>query len=72
MKSMTLSIMTALEIIEEINQLPVDELSIVKEYVSKIPNAKTIAAIHEPVEGLEKFSNMGEVRKAINELVNDA
>jgi hypothetical protein len=58
---MTLSIMTALGIIEEINQLAVDELSIDKEYVSKIPNAKTIAAIHEPVEEGRSFSTVAEL-----------
>ena len=53
--------MTALEIIEEINQLPVDELGIVKEYVSKIPNAETIAAIHEPVEEGRSFRTAAEL-----------
>ncbi|MCH8476100.1 MAG: hypothetical protein LAT55_12840 [Opitutales bacterium] len=64
--------MNAAEIIEEIARLPEDEKGKVVEFVRHLPNAETIAAINEPLEGLPRYHNMSEVRNAVKDLVRDA
>jgi len=64
--------MNAVEVIEEIRRLPEEEREKVVEFVRHLPNAETIEAINEPLEGLPRYKSMSEVRKAIKDLVNDA
>jgi len=64
--------MNAVEVIEEIKRLPEEEREKVVEFVRHLPNAETIEAINEPLEGLPRYKSMSEVRKAIKDLVNDA
>lgn len=65
-------IMNAAEIIREISLLPEGERGKVIDFVHHLPNAETMEAINEPVEGLPRYKSMSEVRKAIKGLVDDA
>ena len=60
-KSPIVQNMNALEIIEEIKQLPEDERGKVVEFMRHIPNAETIAAINEPLEEGRSFKNAAEL-----------
>ena len=71
-KSPILILMNAVEVIEEIKRLPEEEREKVVEFVRHLPNAETIEAINEPLEGLSRYKSMSEVRKAIKDLVDDA
>ncbi len=71
-KSPILFLMNAVEVIEEIKRLPEEEREKVVEFVRHLPNAETIEAINEPLEGLPRYKSMSEVRKAIKDLVHDA
>jgi len=53
--------MNATEIIEEISKLPEEEKGKVIEFLRHLPNAETIAAINEPVEGLPRFDSVEEL-----------
>ena len=59
--------MNASEIIEEISRLPEDEKGKVVEFVRHLPNAETIAAIHEPLEEGRSFKNAAELFAALDE-----
>ncbi|MCZ6673688.1 MAG: hypothetical protein O7C75_12220 [Verrucomicrobia bacterium] len=69
---MSKPIMNAIEIIEEISRLPVEEKGKVIEFIRQLPNEETIAAINEPSKGLPRYRTMEEVKGAIKDLVNDA
>ena len=58
--------MNAAEIIEEIVQLPESEKGKVVEFVRHLPNAETIAAINEPIEGLPRFNTVEELFEELN------
>lgn len=62
-----LNIMTAAEIIDEIQRLPGNEQGKVVEFVRHLPNAETIAAIHEPLEEGPSFKSATELFAAIDE-----
>lgn len=64
--------MDAAKIIEDIQRLPEEERRKVVEFVRHLPNAETVEAINEPLEGLPRYKSMSEVRKAIKDLVRDA
>jgi hypothetical protein len=53
-KSPILVLMNAVEVIEEIRRLPEEEREKVVEFVRHLPNAETIEAINEPLEGLPR------------------
>lgn len=60
-----LHIMNAAEIIEEIQRLPEKERGKVVEFVRHQPNAETIAAMEEPIEGLPRYSSVDELFKEL-------
>lgn len=64
--------MDAAEIINEITNLPEDEQDKVVEFVRRLPNAETIEAINEPLDGLTGYTNMDDVRKVVKDLVHNA
>ena len=70
--SAILGFMNAMEVIEEIKRLPDEEREKVVEFVRHLPNAETVEAINEPIEGLPHYKSMDEVRKAIKDFVHDA
>ena len=57
--------MNAVEVIEEIKRLPEEEREKVVEFVRHLPNAETIEAINEPLEGLPRFDSVEELLKEI-------
>jgi len=59
--------MNAAQIIEEIQRLPGNEQGKVVEFVRHLPNAETIAAIHEPLEEGRSFKSAAELFAAIEE-----
>jgi len=59
--------MDAAQIIEEIQRLPGNEQGKVVEFVRHLPNAETIAAIHEPLEEGRSFKNAAELFAAIDD-----
>jgi hypothetical protein len=61
-----LSIMNAAEIIEEIQRLSGSEQGKVVEFVRHLPNAETVAAIHEPLEEGRLFKSAAELFAAID------
>ena len=65
-------VMNAAEILEEIQRLPEDERNKVVDFVRNIPNAETIKAINEQLEGLPRYKSMDEVTSAIKDLVHGA
>ena len=65
-------VMNAAEILEEIQRLPEDERNKVVDFVRNIPNAETVKAINEPLEGLPRYKSMDEVTSAIKDLVHGA
>jgi hypothetical protein len=64
--------MDAAQIIDEYKRLPAEEQGKVMEFIRHQPNAETIEAINEPLEGLPRYSNMDEVKSAIKDLVHNA
>ncbi len=64
--------MNAAKIIEEIERLPESEKGKVVEFVRHLPNAETLEAINEPTDNLPRYSNTGEVRGAVKDLVRNA
>jgi hypothetical protein len=62
-----LDTMNAAEIIDEIQRLPGNEQGKVVEFVRHLPNAETIAAIHEPLEEGRSFKSAAELFAAIDE-----
>ena len=71
-KQMIFRTMDAADIIKEIVRLPEGEKDKVIEFVTNLPNAKTIEAIREPTDELPRYTNMNEVRNAVKDLVNNA
>lgn len=61
-----LLIMNAAQIIKEIQRLPEEERGKVVEFVRHQPNAETIAAINEPIDGLPRHSSVDELFKELN------
>lgn len=59
--------MNAVEVIDEIQCLPSSEQEKVVEFVRHLPNAKTIKAIHEPLEEGRSFKSAEELFKAIDD-----
>ena len=64
--------MNAAEVIKQIEQLPPEEKGKVVDFVRHLPNEETLAAMAEPIEGLDRYRGMSEVRAAIKDLVHDA
>ncbi len=64
-KSPILVLMNAEQIIEDIQRLPEEERNKVVEFVRHLPNAETIEAINEPLEGLQRFDNVEELFKEL-------
>jgi hypothetical protein len=62
-----LNTMNAAEIIDEIQRLPGNEQGKVVEFVRHLPNAETIAAIHEPLEEGRSYKSAAELFAAIDE-----
>jgi len=63
--------MNAAQIIDEISRLPEDEKGKVVEFVRHLPNAETLAAMREPVEGLPRYSNAEELFEALDKELDD-
>jgi hypothetical protein len=64
--------MNAVEIIEEIKRLPEVERAKVHEFILKLPNAETVAAIEEPVDNLTRYKTISEVRAAVKDIIRNA
>jgi hypothetical protein len=64
--------MNAVEIIEQIKQLPPEERDKVVDFTRHLPNEETLEAMAEPIDGLPRYASMDEVRSAIKDLVNHA
>ena len=64
--------MNAAEIIDEIARLPENEKGKVVDFVRHLPNAETLAAIHEPTDDLPRYTSMNQVSRALRDLVGDA
>jgi len=64
-KSPILVPMNAVEVIEEIKRLPEEEREKVVEFVRHLPNAETIEAINEPLEGLPRFDSVEDLLKEL-------
>jgi hypothetical protein len=64
-KSPILVLMNAVEVIEEIKRLPEEEREKVVEFVRHLPNAETIEAINEPLEGLPRFDSVEDLLKEL-------
>ena len=58
--------MNASEIIEEIKRLPEDERGKVIDFVRRIPNAETLAAMNETLEEGRSFKSASELFAAID------
>ena len=58
--------MTAIDVIHQIEELPPTEMAKVINYVQELrahmPNAETIAAFNEPLEGLPRFDSIEALR----------
>ena len=59
--------MNAATIIEEINRLPNEEKNKVIDYLSRLPNAETLAAMEEPTEGLPRFKSVEDLFAELND-----
>ena len=59
--------MNAVDVIEEIKRLPDEERSKVVEFVRRLPNAETVEAINEPMEGLPRFDSVEELFKELKD-----
>jgi len=57
--------MNAAQIIEEIQRLPEDERGKVLDFVRHQPNAETLEAMREPVEGLPRFDTVEDLFKEL-------
>ena len=64
--------MNAAEVIDQYKRLPLEEQGKVLEFIRHQPNAETIEAINEPIEGLQRYRNMDEVKSAIKDIVHNA
>ena len=64
-KSLILVLMNAVQVIEEIKRLPEEEREKVVEFVRHLPNAETIEAINEPLEGLPRFDSVEDLLKEL-------
>ena len=59
--------MNAVDVIEEIKRLPEKERSKVVEFVRHLPNAETVEAINEPIEGLPRFDSVEELFRELKD-----
>lgn len=57
--------MNAAKVIEEIKRLPEKERSKVVDFVRHLPNAKTVEAMDEPIDGLPRFDSIEELFKEL-------
>lgn len=59
--------MNAVQIIEEIQRLPGEELGKVVQFVRHLPNEETIAAMNEPVDKSRSYKNAAELFAALDD-----
>jgi len=58
LKTGRLTPMNAAEVIKQIEQLPPEEKGKVVDFVRHLPNEETLAAMAEPLDGLERFETV--------------